>query len=482
MADPAIRKLCFKREYPNYSFKYIDKFIDNFKNCDELNAQNIYLQVLLDIEEAIISGNFRDLKRLNSYVDLLCSLKLQETLQSYYENIGNPFLKSNLVILACKHNHVKILNYLFSEECKLLINLSIKVGKNPLQPGDEDDECHNAYYYAIRSNNSELLEALIYKWPNDYFSENEHQLDELLSLTYKELKLKNVDLSYEIQFCVETVLINLRFNNENRQSANLVTLKDLNNRIELITESINSLKDMYVDADEDDQFLLIAKFIAKNLFILKRQLKYSYCKLPWEEIEFCLIAFVRSRMYNHELNFICNSVLDKIKILSYLERFSSCLTAEMNNIKKLDLKKLYVLPRVKKTQIVADIIKNIPLFEELYRDYYIIRDMYSLEKIKSYVDLLISVNCASDEGRIIITRTVQIIGEHLKNTLESPKLSDSTCELILTCLPKDTRLIFNGLRNSLSHAHSFTKRLDLEKNADNNFILIYKTMLKKSML
>ncbi|GFX73996.1 hypothetical protein TNCV_2954791 [Trichonephila clavipes] len=159
--------------------------------------------------------------------------------------------------------------------------------------------------------------------------------------------------------------------------------------------------------------------------------------------------------------------------------FSSCLKEEMNNIKKLDLKKLYVLPRMKRTQIVADIIKNTPLFEELYQDYYIIRDMHSLEKIKSYVDLLISVNCASDEGRIIITRTIQIIGEHLKNTLESPKLSDSTCELILTCLPKDTRQIFNGLRNSLSHAHSFTKRRDLEKNADNNFYTNIQNDVKK---
>ncbi|GFQ77336.1 hypothetical protein TNCT_578431 [Trichonephila clavata] len=479
MADPTISKFCFKRQYPNCSFKYIDKFIDNFKNCDELNAQNAYLQILLDIEKAIINNNIRDLKNLNFYVDLLCSVKLQETLQSYYENIANPFLKSNLVILVCKHNHVKILKFLFSEECKLLINLSTKVGKKPLHPGDEDDECHNAYYYAIRSNNSELLETLIYKWPNDYFSKSCHQLDELLSLTYKELKLKNVDLSYEIQFCVETVLINLRFNYENTQSANPVTLKDLNNRIELITESVNSLKGLYIDTDEDDQFLLIAKFIAKNLFILKRQLKCTYCRLPWEEMEFCLIAFVSSRIHKNEFSFICNSVLNKMKILSYLERFSSCLKEEMNNMKKLDLKKLYALPRKKKTQIVADIIKNIPLFEELYQDYYIIRDMHSLEKIKSYVDLLISVNCASEEGRIIITRTVQIIGEHLKNTLESPKLSDNTCEFILTYLPKDTRQIFIGLRDSLSHADSFTKRQELETNVDTNFFSNIQNDVKK---
>ncbi|GFX74022.1 ankyrin-1 [Trichonephila clavipes] len=405
---------------------------------------------------------------VNSQADSDVNLRLKGPLHRSLTSLN--FL-SNIIFRQICHRE--------REECKLLINLSIKVGKNPLQPGDEDDECHNAYYYAIRSNNSELLEALIYKWPNDYFSENEHQLDELLSLTYKELKLKNIDLSYEIQFCVETVLINLRFNYENTQSENPVTQKDLNNRIELIIEKVNSLKDMYIDTDEDDQFLLIAKFIAKNLFILKRQLKCTYCKLPWEEMEFCLIAFVRSRMYNHELNFICNCVLDKIKILSYLERFSSCLMTEMNNIKKLDLKKLYVFPRVKRTKIVADIIKDIPLFEELYRDYHIIRDMHSLEKIESYADLLITVNCTSDEGRIIMTRTVQVIGEHLKNTLESPKLSDSTCELILTYLPNDTRQIFNGLRDSLSHADSFTKRRELETNVDTNFYRNIQNDVKK---
>ncbi|GFT56280.1 hypothetical protein NPIL_467881, partial [Nephila pilipes] len=479
MAGPSTGKICFNREYLKNDIKSVEKFIDTFHRCDELNAQNIYLQILLDVEKAVINGNLRDLKSLNFYIDIICSVKPQTTLLLYYKDIQNPFLKSNVVILTCKHSHEKILKYLFSEECNLLINLSIKVNKNPLHPGDEDDECHNAYYYAIRSNNCELLETLIYKWPEDYFKKNEHQVDELLSRTYKELKLKSIDLSYEIQFCVETILINLRFYPESTQTKYPVIAKVINERIELMIESVNSLRSIYVDVDEDDQFLLITKFIAKNLFILKRQLKCTYSKLPWEEIEFCLIAFISSRMYYHEFNLICNSVLNKEKILSHLEKFCCCLKEEMNNIRHLEPKKLSALPRIKKTQIVDDIIKNTPLFEELYHDFYIIRDMYSLGKIKNCVDLLIPVDCASEEGRLVIMRTVQIIGEHLKNTLESPKLSDNTSELILIHLPKNTRQLISGLRNSISHSHSFTKRQELKEKADTEFYANIRNDIKK---
>ncbi|GFS99414.1 hypothetical protein NPIL_346171 [Nephila pilipes] len=479
MAGPSTGKICFNREYLKNDIKSVEKFIDTFHRCDELNAQNIYLQILLDVEKAVINGNLRDLKSLNFYIDFICSVKPQTTLLLYYKDIQNPFLKSNVVILTCKHSHEKILKYLFSEECNLLINLSIKVNKNPLHPGDEDDECHNAYYYAIRSNNCELLETLIYKWPEDYFKKNEHQVDELLSHTYKELKLKNIDLSYEIQFCVETILINLRFYAESTQTKYPVIPKVINERIELMIESVNSLRSMYVDIGEDDQFLLITKFIAKNLFFLKRQLKYTYSKLPWEEIEFCLTAFTSSRMYSHEFNLICNSVLNKEKILSYLGKFSCCLKEEMNNIRHLEPKKLSTLPRIKKTQIVDVIIKNTPLFEELYHDYYITRDMYSLGKIKNCVDLLIPVDCASEEGRLVIMRTVQIIGEHLKNTLESPKLSDNTCELILIHLPKNTRQLISGLRNSISHSHSFTKRQELKEKGDTEFYANIRNDIKK---
>lgn len=73
------------------------------------------------------------------------------------------------------------------------------------------------------------------------------------------------------------------------------------------------------------------------------------------------------------------------------------------------------------------------------------------------------------EGQLIILRVLQVIGENLKNTLGSPKLFTTTCEFLLHSLPLNTRKVITNLRDSLSHADSLSKRIEIEANADENF-------------
>ncbi|KAF8763623.1 Serine/threonine-protein phosphatase 6 like protein [Argiope bruennichi] len=468
----------FELEYLRSDSKSKEKFIKCFNDCDEENAKKIYLHILFDIKKSIEEGKLDDLKCLNWYINFISLIKSEEILHTYYSDTANPFAKCNIIILICKHNGTNMLEYLFREECTLINNLSIKVKNGPILPNHEDKDCHNAFYYAICNNNYHLLETLIKKWPNDYFKKKPDELDELLCLTYKEIKLKNVALSDEIQVCVEAILINIHFYDDGQMqnSKGMMLIKE---RIQLVLESIDSIKSSYMSTEEDENFLLIARFIAKNLFILKQQLKCTYKKLPWEEIEFCLTIFVNSRIMHHELNLFYNFVLTKDKILTYLENFANFLKKEIVNIEKIEAEKLSKLPSFKRKSIINTIIKDIPAFKELYEDYQLVRDLHSLEIIRNYVNLAVSVDPANEEECLIINRTIQIIGEHLKNTLMSPKLSDSSSELILSILPKNTLKIVSALRDSLSHTYSIANLQMVQANADIDFFKNIQNDVKK---
>lgn len=72
--------------------------------------------------------------------------------------------------------------------------------------------------------------------------------------------------------------------------------------MDLVLENINLLATRS-DSDVDEIFLFIVKFIAQSIHVLKRQVKFTYDRLPWEEIEFCLICFVSLHSKEQEINF-----------------------------------------------------------------------------------------------------------------------------------------------------------------------------------
>ena len=161
--------------------------------------------------------------------------------------------------------------------------------------------------------------------------------------------------------------------------------------------------------------------------------------------------------------------LNRDNILRYLIDFSDILLKLKDNIESFDINKLSILPNKTRESNIFQIVKKNPQFKDLYNVHQQIRDIHSLMKMNSYVKLLSSVDPAQKEGQIIILRSLQVIGEYLKNTLESPKLSDFTSELLLDSLPTDSRKIIIDLRNSLSHAYSLSRRLEIEEGASIKF-------------
>ncbi|XP_065580521.1 uncharacterized protein LOC136040243 [Artemia franciscana] len=397
-------------------------------------------------------------------------------------SFNNPFGSTNLVILACEHNKVNILEYLLSSNGKILSSFSLGAREAAIVPSDKDETCHNAFYYAIRSCNVKLLDTLIEKWPGNYFAVHLSELDEILSRAYEELRLQNVLLSEEIETFVENKLIDLRFLSSFSEQDKSVesSLNNTRERIELVLQNIILLTAEYYQREEiDEKFLFVAKFIAQNIQILKRQLKCTYERLPWEEIEFCLIGFVASHIKRHEINLFLNVTLNKNKMLNHLENFAEKLKEEKDHLASVDIETLVKLPNINRERVVAGILSNCPQFGELYSDYKQIRDTHSLKKISDYIKLTLSADLNQKEGKLIIARALQFTGEHLKNTLESPKLSETTCELLLLSLPRDTRKIVIDLRNCLSHAYSLSKRIEIEDNPNVNFFVGVQNDLKR---
>ncbi|PRD34404.1 UNVERIFIED_CONTAM: Serine/threonine-protein phosphatase 6 regulatory ankyrin repeat subunit B [Trichonephila clavipes] len=454
---------------------------------DEEGKQHIYYIILYELKSAILKCDVHTLQRLNHTLDCLKNQVSDETLQNFYDSKDNPFWNNNLVILACKHNKSEILRYLFKEENRTLCNLNSKDSRTfVITPKDTDTECHNAFYYAIRSCNTQILQFLIDFWPNDYFEVNGSELNEIISKAYSELKLKNVALSVEMEVLVRYLLIEQRFFDEkNPEKTPPVKLQtSIEERIDIIVKVAEGLE--RESSRVDEIFIHQTKFLAKNIHVLKRHVRSTYNKLPWEEIEFCLAVFISCNALLPGRNSFYVSILTKKRILFHLENFARCLSAEKPAILKKKEKELGKYPSTIPTRqhniAIAQVLRSAPCFKELYNDYKQTRDMYSLEIIKCYIDSVLTTDVEESEGRLIITRALQVIGEHLKDTLETPKLSDATGELLLYSLPVNTRDVIIDLRNSLSHSESQSKRSDIKQNGSEFFSKIQNDFIKLDTL
>ncbi|XP_065200755.1 uncharacterized protein LOC135831864 [Planococcus citri] len=177
-------------------------------------------------------------------------------------------------------------------------------------------------------------------------------------------------------------------------------------------------------------------------------------------------------MKQQEINLFYRAILTKTKMLEYLGSFAKKLEYDKAVIvDRPDFWTLAEFPNLKRDQVVAEMVKNNPEFEELFNDYQQIRDIHSLETISSYLNLALCADPKEREGQLIITRALQVIGEYLKNTLESPKLSNTTAEHILSLLSEVTQKVIIDLRNSLSHSYSLFKRTEIEENPDVGFFI-----------
>ncbi|GIY12614.1 ankyrin-1 [Caerostris darwini] len=439
------------------------RLVSTFQRSDEVSAKTFYLSVLRTVKKFIADDEINSLKHLDGLLFKISGTKEEETIQKCFEKEFGSF---NLVALACKYKAIKVLEYLFSENVKGIYNLSVKISKTAFLWSEVDEFHHNAFYYAIRSNMTHLLNILIEKGQNKYHKE---ELDEVLSKAHRELKLRNVFLTREMDFFVQSKILDLRFFHESADETTGNSWIHIEKRIDLVVENITIIKSSYWDKDVDEIFVLKAEFIGKNIHVLKFLLKSTYDRLPWEEIEFCLAVFIRCCKKRVADNLFYCCVFSKEAFLQHLENFSKLLDSEQKNFKNSDVIELSKPLRMERTEAISKIIKNHPEFRDLYADYESIRDHYSLESVKKYADLAIAANAAEKGGQLLVVRALQVMGEHFKGTLETPKLSDTICQFLLSSLPFNTRQIITGLRDSLSHSKTLLIRSDIENKTHSFF-------------
>ncbi|XP_065211472.1 uncharacterized protein LOC135839390 [Planococcus citri] len=460
-------------QFLSRSYSSKEEFAQKYKKLyyEKAHAKELYLLVLTGLEKAILKGDISTFEHLSRLIDYISDMESAAALKNFYNDAANPIKATNLVILVCKHKRVDILKYIFGDG-RLLENLAVNSGKDFIAPDDTDGTCHNAFYYAVLSRDVELLDTLIHKWPGNHFTSRSEKLDEILSWAYDELRLKNVSLSEDIEIFIESVLMDLRFfSNNSGQMISISTNDDIRERVNMVLENIVFLKSEFSNRKSvDEKCLFVLRFIAQNIHVLKRQLKLTYDRLPWEEIEFCLAAFISSHVKQQDINLFYRAILHENKILRYLENFAKKLEDEKKIIEIKTIAKLAEIPNMKRDMVVAEIIRNNPEFEELYVDYQCIRDITSLEEMRDYSDMAVSTNPKEREGQLIITRALQVFGACLKNTLESPKLSTTISELLLLSLPQNTRKIVTDLCNSLSHADLLFKKTGVGEPDANYFI------------
>ncbi|XP_015921097.2 uncharacterized protein [Parasteatoda tepidariorum] len=430
------------------------------------NQRCIYINVLKSIKNAIEFNDEVTFGELCRILALISNANISTHLFSYFSYDDNPFKKSNVVIMACKHTRLEILNNIFRDNSSAISDLSTKVGATFPLPTDQDEEGHNAFYYSVRSGNTRLLEVLMKKWPMDYFSSRKEELCSLLSESLNELMLKNVDISIEMQIFIHSFLLDYYFEENPPSESSDYSHDDIQENVSLILECSDLYKTKYANRESKDLLIVLAKGIARNIFTLKKRLKSTYDRIPWEEMEFHLISHIR---YLNNQGCYINCCVTETDFLKYLATFSECLENETKDIKFIDIKNLSTFPNKTRGDMINSITHKYSNFEEFYQNYEFIRDYESLSIIKKCVDAGTEVNALEKSGKTVIVRALQVMGENFKNTLESPKLSSGTSDYLMSFLPKETVRIMKSLRNSFSHGFPLAICQEIEEMCGSEF-------------
>ncbi|MEW9810211.1 MAG: ankyrin repeat domain-containing protein (plasmid) [Candidatus Symbiodolus clandestinus] len=372
-----------------------------------------------------------------------------------------------------------VLNTGNQKRVKYLVEHQAEIKQIPIQQQEKvlqivvgDDINDQAFYAAIRTSNTELLDLLIHKYLGEDKDspDSKNRLDRLLSQAYERLTLMNVPVSPEMAFLVKDKLIELRFfseNNEENAREVKVSYHGVMQRIEMVVEQTNKLCQEYTGTKEIDRtFIVTARFIAQNIRVLKRHLQSTYDRLPWEEMEFCIANFIASKTKDHYKTLVYQSVLDKTTLLQHLQHFSDELNRQKSTIKHSDVNSN--LPKSgegksDRHRAVDTVLSHNPQFQTLYDDHEIVRTVYSLKRIEAYIKTALSVDFERDDlelGRLVLERTLQVVGESLKNSLESPNVSDEVHAFLMRSAPRSLRKILTTLRDLLSHAHTLKRRME----------------------
>lgn len=319
-----------------------DEIIEAISQLELNEAGDVFSEITAAIEHAVCTG---DLDAMEKFITLRDhAAKCEGSKPCDFVN------NTRLIVLAGTHNQSGIL--------KLLFNGGISDKGKP-----------EAFYYAVRSNNPQLLEELLEKSePEDL-----HYLAEAL----EQLKVKNVLLSEEMEVIATNKLGECLFWGGE-------TADNYFERIEVMMELIHTLIQEYKGAEEVDwRFVYLCRVLAQQVYILRMQLKWG---TPWLHLELMLTTVVLSYTKVCDINLYFRYIVDKEKIIQYLMVFSAIPAGDR-----------------------GEGLGEPAAMKQLEVDYWKISDAVYLERLKVYSETVCSAEYEEEEGKGAILRAVQQI-------------------------------------------------------------------------
>lgn len=338
---------------------------------------------------------------------------------------------------------------------------------------DQSSEIKERIKQCIYSNSVSDIQELI-----NTLGPDKNNTEVCITQVYEECKLKNI-AKEEVEFEIMKYLVKRRFETEKKKQTTTISNEELKERLKFTAQLIKDILEEHSrpkDDCDDDTFILISKFIAKNLRFLRNEkiLEASFITLPWKEMEFCIFMFIHSSLQKSKT--IYSVIIHKEKILTFLKVF----LVEFNKIISEDTFKKPVKNWTRE-EIKNAVIKNNSDFRELYDAYDLMKSMYSLLRIFSYLEVATSVDLENDDlmGKLVLERALQVTGEYLKDTKETPNISDRVKRLLHQTGPYQLKNVLTKLRDSLSHVPSLTKRMELEADEDQTYFSSVLADIKK---
>lgn len=329
----------------------------------------------------------------------------------------------------------------------------------------------DAFKTCLCLNNTNLMDVFVKHRVNSTMSQR--MLEECLSQAYEELKTTNVPISARMDYFVQEKLIELRFFTDKcdkNSQDNKKQLDSVRERVKMTCDQISVLQAEYKEKGIDKKFLIQVRFVAQNIHILKRKVKSTYAKLPWEEMEFCMANFIAIHSDRKKSNLVYSLVLSKTALLKHMDNFSRALS--QLDINELDIESK--LPsstngnQLPRSYLIDLIVSANNSFQSLYDDYAKVKNYYSLKRIEAYLEIALSVSLKKEPelAKLVIERTLQVTGECLKNTQESPNVSDDLQNTLLVLAPRDLVGMITSLRNSLSHGYWWPNKVNMENSKE----------------
>ena len=132
----------------------------------------------------------------------------------------------------------------------------------------------------------------------------------------------------------------------------------------------------------------------------------------------------------------------------------------LNTLKSIE-NPLLVEKHIKEKLKLDETKKIMRKFKNLYETYYKMKQFHSIKKICNYIDNVVNLNL-DDTGMteiyiLAIKRTIQVIGETIKATKQTPNISKKLEAIFNLISPKNLLDTSKHLRQFLSHDYSLAK-------------------------